>query len=332
MFDIFISYAHEDRQRAQQLGKALGALGWVVWWDRTIPAGKKYAEVIEDALANTRCMLVLWSEVSIKSTWVREEAESGLKRQILIPILISSVDQPMGFRSTQAANLIEWKGSTSDFSFLKLVEDMSNILGKPPRPVPPDPNQERPDPIWIKYIRAFKKLAATKMLPLGLVVLFVVSGILITFFYQSRDRVPTLKEPQTQSIPIIEPDTNAQNYNKAVELYNAKQYEQAYHLFLKAADQGYAAAQLYLGSMYKKGEGVLLNEKEAMSWYRKAAEQGNADAQNNLGNMYANEKGAFQNYKEALNSYRKAAEQGKCRCPEQSRQYICKWKRSSSKL
>ncbi len=49
-----------------------------------------------------------------------------------------------------------------------------------------------------------------------------------------------------------------------------------------------------LGQMYKQGEGVPQDYKEAASWYRKAAEQGFARAQTNLGYMYDQGHGVLQ--------------------------------------
>ena len=47
MSDIFISYANADRSRTEPLAKALEAQGWSVWWDRAIPPGKTFDQVIE---------------------------------------------------------------------------------------------------------------------------------------------------------------------------------------------------------------------------------------------------------------------------------------------
>ena len=54
----------------------------------------------------------------------------------------------------------------------------------------------------------------------------------------------------------------------------------------KAADQGDANAQSYLGDIYAKGKGVPKNVKSAVKWFTLAAEQGDADSQYNLGQMY----------------------------------------------
>ena len=65
MSDIFISYASEDRAETKKLAHALESHGWSVWWDRSIPIGQIYAEVIEAALKEARCVIVIWSEKSV---------------------------------------------------------------------------------------------------------------------------------------------------------------------------------------------------------------------------------------------------------------------------
>jgi len=53
------------------------------------------------------------------------------------------------------------------------------------------------------------------------------------------------------------------------------------------AEAGDADAQYNLGFMYANGQGVPLDDAEAVRWYRLAADQGHAPAQANLGKMYA---------------------------------------------
>ena len=128
---IFISYASEDRASAESLAGALTQRGWSVWWDRSIPPGKVFADVIEAALADAKCVIVLWSKNSVTSGWVKAEAADALERQILIPALIEEVRIPLEFRRLQAARLLDWSGSTSHSGFESLVGSIAGILGKP---------------------------------------------------------------------------------------------------------------------------------------------------------------------------------------------------------
>ena len=73
-------------------------------------------------------------------------------------------------------------------------------------------------------------------------------------------------------------------------------YATALSLFRPLAAQGNASAQYGLGVMYKNGQGVVQDHKEAVKWYRLAAAQGDAKAQNNLGVMYDLGQGVIQNY------------------------------------
>ena len=96
----------------------------------------------------------------------------------------------------------------------------------------------------------------------------------------------------------------------AASAYLRGDYARALRLWRPLAEQGHAAAQANLGSMYRNGEGVPQDDAEAVNWYRKAAEQGFAQAQNNLGFMYDNGTGVPLDDAEAVNWYRRAAEQG----------------------
>lgn len=131
MSDIFISYAREDRQRAQIFAEALQKQGWSVWWDRNILSGKLFDEVIEKELYAAKCVIVLWSENSIKSDWVKEEAAEGKKRDILVPVLINDVPIPLGFRRIQTSLLVNWSGTQDNPEYQKLLDSIQEILAPP---------------------------------------------------------------------------------------------------------------------------------------------------------------------------------------------------------
>lgn len=128
--DIFLSYAAKDRQVARDLACALEEYAWSIWWDRAIPPGKTFDEVIESALNGAKCVIVLWSQTSVASEWVKNEAREGTRRQILIPALIDNVTIPFEFRHIQAADLAGRPGQ-KDVGFQSLVLSLSAMLGTP---------------------------------------------------------------------------------------------------------------------------------------------------------------------------------------------------------
>ncbi len=126
--DIFLSYARQDAARASDLAHALEHCGWSVFWDRRIATGEDWRDNIGNALGRARCVVVLWSHQSIKSNWVIQEAEDGLQRGVLVPVLFDSVPQPLGFRQLQAADLTDWKGSEGSAQFDELVAEIRRRL------------------------------------------------------------------------------------------------------------------------------------------------------------------------------------------------------------
>jgi hypothetical protein len=131
MADIFISYAREDKETAQLLADALEQHGLTVFWDRRIPAGKRFDDYIGEQLQTARCVIVVWSPVSVHSSWVREEAAEGRDRRILVPVRLKDIAPPLGFRAIQAANLIDWQGEPSHWGFKQLLEDVRLIIEVP---------------------------------------------------------------------------------------------------------------------------------------------------------------------------------------------------------
>ena len=123
MADIFISYARSNRSQAEALATTLETQGWSVWWDTRLKGGDLFDERIEEELDAARCVVVLWSKDSVKSRWVRTEANEGMNRKILIPVLVEPVRQPLAFRLIQAIDL---SGEQNNFHLI--VPDVQRIL------------------------------------------------------------------------------------------------------------------------------------------------------------------------------------------------------------
>ena len=94
------------------------------------------------------------------------------------------------------------------------------------------------------------------------------------------------------------------------EAYKLGEYGQALSHFRVLAERGDAEAQLYLGLMYRGGEGVQVDYEKAILWYRRAAEQGHARAQTNLAISYILGRGIQRDTKKALHWLLRAARQG----------------------
>jgi hypothetical protein len=71
-------------------------------------------------------MVVLWSQNSVASEVVKEEAEEGRARRKLVPVLIDQVRVPTGFRNIQAVDLSDWDGSADAVQFQSLLLDLKS--------------------------------------------------------------------------------------------------------------------------------------------------------------------------------------------------------------
>jgi len=150
MADIFLSYSRVDRPKAEQIAKTLEAEGYTVWWDKILRAGQTYDEVTEGMLRDAKVVIVLWSEVSVKSKWVRAEATLGERSSTLIPASIQQADRPIMFELLQTADLIGWDGDIDDPRWRRFVSDIGEVLARQPAPEslaaqappPPDANIE----------------------------------------------------------------------------------------------------------------------------------------------------------------------------------------------
>ncbi|HUK31700.1 MAG TPA: toll/interleukin-1 receptor domain-containing protein [Candidatus Acidoferrum sp.] len=122
--DVFISYSHEDRDRAQLLVTAFKKDGLSVWWDADLPPGGAWDRLLEQRLQTAHSVVVLWSKVSVTKAWVREEALDAHQRNVLIPVLLDDVPPPLGFRHVQALSMVGWTSDAADARYQQLVSTL----------------------------------------------------------------------------------------------------------------------------------------------------------------------------------------------------------------
>lgn len=110
MADVFLSYASQDRLRIKPLAEALESRGFSVWWDRALGAGEDYAAVITRELRAAKAVVVVWTDASASSTFVRDEAGRARDEGRLIPVMLDQVEIPLGFGAFQAEDFTRWNG------------------------------------------------------------------------------------------------------------------------------------------------------------------------------------------------------------------------------
>ena len=133
MPDIFVSYAREDHDWVSLFTTRLREEGgWDIWWDLKLLPGEQFDDAIESALGRARCVIVIWSEHSITSRWVRAEAREGAQRGILVPLRIEDVTPPLEFRSFETPDMSKWRGDASDADFTEIVHVVHRAIDRAP--------------------------------------------------------------------------------------------------------------------------------------------------------------------------------------------------------
>ena len=119
--------------------------------------------------------------------------------------------------------------------------------------------------------------------------------------------LPTEGGPAPLAVPGEDP---AALYTDAVRRIEAKD-NTGIEMLRRAANQGHAAAQFYLATLYENGEGGLKKDAlEARRWTERAAQLGDRKAMHNLGLYYFEGSGGAKNSTTAAQWFRRAADLG----------------------
>ncbi len=133
--DIFISYIREDRVRVLPLVRALERNGYTVWWDRELEPSQNFERTIKKELGNASCVIVVWTERSVGdddmyiSDWVQNEASSGAKRGVLVPVQFDPGRSHWRHRQIQYVELHDWSGDEATKGFVDLLKGVVRHAG-----------------------------------------------------------------------------------------------------------------------------------------------------------------------------------------------------------
>jgi tetratricopeptide (TPR) repeat protein len=143
-YDVFISYNRTDRDRVRLLKEEIRRLGLSVWMDEEIEPGTEFQREIEQALHNSGCVLVAWTEGSVASDWVRAEATAGFDKQRLISVRLDDVQVPLPFNIHDVADLTDWPSNHESDSreLQRLLGRITALLGRKQSTRQPAPKNE----------------------------------------------------------------------------------------------------------------------------------------------------------------------------------------------
>jgi energy-coupling factor transporter ATP-binding protein EcfA2 len=129
---IFLSYKREEKEKAEFikncLEETLRTRHINVWWDENIQAGKVWNKVLDNTVKDAHCVVVLWSNLSVKSEWVLQEAGVGRVFDKLVPVKIDNCDIPSSFKHLQAFNLCDWDRNNENNNFKSLVSAIMECI------------------------------------------------------------------------------------------------------------------------------------------------------------------------------------------------------------
>ena len=135
MAKIFLSYAREDVDAAKQLAGCIASAGHEVWWDRHIQGGSRFSDEIDRALKDAEAVVVMWSDASVASAWVQDEAAEGRDSGRLVPVALGGCRPPLGFRQFHTIALGEWDGRGEPQSLDEVIaaigKTASTVAGGP---------------------------------------------------------------------------------------------------------------------------------------------------------------------------------------------------------
>ena len=128
---IFVSYASGDRALVEQVVSLIEEAGMKVWWDRDLRAGTSWREDIAARLQSSAAVLTLWTERSVASKPVIEEAAHAQRSRKLVHARLDDSSLPYGFSETQYADLRRWDGSGTHLEMRRLIQALRDRVQPP---------------------------------------------------------------------------------------------------------------------------------------------------------------------------------------------------------
>ena len=130
MVDVFISYSRNDLAAVTRLAEAVEAEGYEVWWDADLPPHLSYGDVITAKIGMAKAAIVVWSQASVASEWVRAEADMARNQKKLVQTALDNVMPPLPFNQIQFAEIGGWRGEPDHPGWRKVKASLAELCGR----------------------------------------------------------------------------------------------------------------------------------------------------------------------------------------------------------
>ena len=129
--DIFISYKSEEEASARRIRQVLEDNGFSCWMaPDSIPAGSNYMKQIPQAIDRCKAMIILVSEKSQQSTWVKNEfSQAVTKDKLIIPYVIQDCELNDDFRFSMGTMQQVYAWKNEEEALRKVIKDLRDLLG-----------------------------------------------------------------------------------------------------------------------------------------------------------------------------------------------------------
>lgn len=340
LYDVVITHATKDQQWAEALCEKLEKKGMRCFLGcRDIPAGSLFSVASQNALAETRMLLVAYTKNYNSTPQMNREIETATKNDIPVLTVGQADGEELLMEANRYANwiasLIGGQGMDDNVdvddddndNYDDDVDDNVDVaiqmapstIDYHPSSIDPqtdfaDQREEQPSPLNSEAL-------GSSITPQPS---FVIPEDHLQYLPEDDDDFLPEDDDMTLEVaggkangrivqmPSIEAVDDANECYRIAEAYYCgngvvQSYYEAVMWYEKAAKMGHDEAQCDLGNCYYYGEGLPENYERSVYWYEKAAEQGNVRALYNLGNSYYFGEGVPENRELALAYYDRAA-------------------------
>lgn len=126
---VFLSYSSKDRDLVREIRGLLNGSGVKTWWDQDIEPGAAWRETIDQKLVAAAAVLTFWTENSVASPAVTEEASNAQAKRKLVHIKLDNCQLPYGFAETQYVDFKDWDGTTSHDLYRRVLYNLRDRTG-----------------------------------------------------------------------------------------------------------------------------------------------------------------------------------------------------------